>query len=71
MEQILSERGGVEICLVKMLMICCLVLDLFKEFVGGILIAVLLHLGQVTLFWCHCCIHLAKTKKQKHYDTVH
>lgn len=41
-----------------MLMSGSLVMDLLKEFVGGILIAVLLHLGQMTLLWRHCCIHL-------------
>lgn len=34
------------------------VLHLLKEFVGRILVAVLLHPGQVALLWGHCCIHL-------------
>lgn len=38
-----------------------LVLHLLEEFVGGILVAVLLHLGQMTLLWRHCCIHLNYT----------
>lgn len=46
--------GGVE----EMLLCSSLVLHLLEEFVGGILVAVLLHLGQVTLLWCHSCIHL-------------
>ncbi|KAF3843120.1 hypothetical protein F7725_001969 [Dissostichus mawsoni] len=41
-----------------MLMSSSLVLHLFKEFVGGVFIAVLLHLGQVTLLWSHRCIDL-------------
>lgn len=42
----------------EMLLCSSLVLHLLEEFVGGILVAVLLHLGQVTLLWRHSCIHL-------------
>ena len=39
---------------------CCgvLILHLFEELVGGVLVAVLLHLGEVALLRCHCSIHL-------------
>lgn len=63
---------GVGIRLEKMLTNISSVLHLLKEFVGRILIAVLLHPGQMTLLWCHCCIHLptqinevSKTKKNQ------
>lgn len=51
-----------------------LVLHLLEEFVGGILITVLLHLGQMTLLWCHRCIHLATRRKwsgkQNDYNNI-
>lgn len=49
-----GECGG------KMWTSSSLVLHLLEEFVGGILVAILLHLSQVTLLWCHGCVHLPK-----------
>lgn len=47
-----------------------LVLHLLKEFVGGILVAVLLHLGQVALLWRHRSIHLQTGGKKVSKTTV-
>lgn len=35
-----------------------LVLHLLKELVGGVFIAILLHLSEVAFFWSHCGIDL-------------
>lgn len=53
-----NRAQGDTVGLEEMLLCSSLVLHLLEEFVGGILVAVLLHLGQVTLLWCHSCIHL-------------
>lgn len=56
-----NRAQGDTVGLEEMLLCSSLVLHLLEEFVGGILVAVLLHLGQVTLLWCHSCIHLDHT----------
>lgn len=46
---------------------CCgvLVLHLFKELVGWIFVAILLHLRKVAFFWRHCSIHLRRVKQTR------
>lgn len=41
------------------------ILHLLEELVGGVLIAILLHSGQVALLWCHSCIDLKPQTEQK------
>lgn len=41
------------------------VLDLLKELVGGVLVAILLHLGQMALFWGDSSIHLLGSQEQE------
>lgn len=42
-----------------------LVLHLLKEFVSWVFIAVLLHLGEVTLLWSHGSINLKSNGNEK------
>lgn len=42
-----------------------LILQLLKVLVGGVLVAILLHLGKVALLWSDGSIHLGERKKKK------